>query len=398
MARNLLTVAEIKASTRTKLRDGEGLWLHSAKAGSRHWVFIFVRQGRRREMGLGRYGAGTGSVGLAAARTKADEIRTILGRGGDPFVEMEERKRRVSIPNFGKIVDEYIETMQSQWRGRQTLPAWERFANTYTRALRNIPVNEIDTDAVVRTVLPFWDEKPETATKIRERLKIVLDHAKARGFRVGDNPAQWKGHLDQMMPSPKRLVRGHHPSMPYVDMPAYIAKLRAHRGVAAMALEFVILTASRSGEVRGATIDEIDLAAKTWTVPASRMKEQREHRVPLCDRAMELIRTIRGTSINNILFPSPKLGRPLSDAALGTVMKATGASAYVVHGFRSSFRDFAAEETNHQREVAEAALSHAVGNSVERAYRRGDALAKRRLLMDDWAKFLEGDDGQAAAN
>lgn len=396
MARNLLTVAEIKASAKPKLRDGDGLWLHASKAGTRNWVFIYVRHGRRREMGLGPYGSGTGQVSLAAARTKADEIRTILGRGGDPFVEMEERQRKVKPTLFGDLADEYIKTMSPKWRGKQTLPAWERFAENYAKGLRRIPVPEVNTEAVVRVLTPLWSSKPETATKTRERIKLVLDHAKARGLRSGENPARWAGHLDQILPTPKKLVRGHHAAMPYNELPAFMARLRKIPGVAARALEFTILTAARSGETRGAPISEFDLEKAVWTVPKERMKEPREHRVPLTPRAVEIVKEMRSEAINSLVFPGKVLKRPLSDSALANVLDDTGATEFTVHGMRSAFRDWAAEETDHQREVAEAALAHAIGDAVERAYRRGDALAKRRKLMEDWASFLEGENGAIA--
>nr|WP_314095158.1 integrase arm-type DNA-binding domain-containing protein [uncultured Shinella sp.] len=387
MARNLLTVAEIKAAAKLKLRDGDGLWLHTSKSGNRNWVFIFVRHGRRREMGLGPFGSGTGQVSLSAARQKADEIRTILGRGGDPFSEMEERQRTVKPVLFGALADEYICTMSPKWRGKQTLPAWERFAARYAKGLRKIPVADVDTDAIVRVLTPLWSSKPETATKTRERIKLVLDHAKARGLRSGDNPATWSGHLDQILPTPKKLVRGHHAAMPYSELPAFMKCLRALSGVAARALEFTILTGARSGETRGAPIAEFDLVKRVWTVPKERMKEPREHRVPLVDRAVEIVEEMRGEAVNDLLFPGKKLKRPLSDAALANVLDEVGASRWTVHGFRSCLSTWAAEETMHQREVVEAALAHAVGDAVERAYRRGDALAKRRKLMDDWAEF-----------
>jgi integrase len=387
MARNLLTVAEIKAASKPKLRDGDGLWLHTSKSGSRNWVFIFVRFGRRREMGLGPFGSGTGQVSLAGARQKADEIRAILGRGGDPFKEMEERQARVKPTFFGTLADEYIKAMSPKWRGKQTLPAWERFAATYAKGLRKIPVADVDTDAVVRVLTPLWHSRPETASKTRERIKLVLDHAKARGLRSGDNPAQWQGHLDQILPTPKKLVRGHHSSMPYPELPAFMKRLRALPGVSARALEFTILTAARSGETRGAAIEEFDLEKGVWVVPADRMKEHRIHRVPLCARAAEIVVEMRESAINSLIFPGKMLKRPLSDAALANVLDDLQASEWTVHGFRASFSTWCAEETNHQREVAEAALAHAVGDAVERAYRRGDALAKRRKLMDDWAEF-----------
>jgi integrase len=318
---------------------------------------------------------------------KAGEARGIVGAGGDPKTDMTERKAAKRIATFGTIADEYIETMKPKWRGGKTLPRWERFAKVHAKRIRGIPVGKVSTDDVVRVLRPLWHDKPETATKVREGLKLVLDHAKARGLRAGDNPAQWKGHLDQILPAPSKLSRGHHAAMPYGDMPAFIQKLRAVDGIGARALEFVILTAVRSGEARGAAWLEINLDARVWTIPATRMKGGKDHRVPLSDRAVDIVKAMKAQAINDYVFPGRVDRRPLSDMTLAKAMKTAGADAFTVHGFRSSFRDWVAEETVFQREVAEAALAHAVGDAVERAYRRGDALAKRRELMDAWAAY-----------
>ncbi len=388
MARNLLTAVEIKNSDKPKLRDGDGLWLHTSKAGNRYWVFIYIRHGRRREMGLGSYGTGTGHVSLAGARVKAEEIRSILGRGGDPFTEMEERKGRPAIVTFGTVADEYIQAMKSRWRGDKTEASWVRFAETYAKSLRRVPIAEVSTDDVLRIIRPLWHSKPETASKVRERIKLVLDHAKARQLRTGDNPAQWKGHLDQMLPPPERLRQGHLAAMPYLEIPKFIATLSGASGTGAKALEFTILTAARSGEARGATWAEFDLDAALWIVPAARMKSGKEHRVPLCDRAVAIVREMKAKSISDVVFYGSNPRRPISDMTMAKALRTAGGGGFTVHGFRSAFRDWAAEETSHQREVAEAALAHAVGDAVERAYRRGDALEKRRKLMNDWAAFL----------
>lgn len=384
MARNLLTALEIKASTRPKLRDGDGLWLHTGKSGNRSWVFIYVRHGRRREMGLGRLA----DVNLASARAKASEARSILAKGGDPFKEMTERKARVKPMLFGEMVRQYIETMSPKWRGSKTLPAWELFAKTYARPLRNVTVAELSTDDVVRVLRPLWHSKPETASKVRERIKLVLDHARARGLRSGDNPAQWKGHLDQILPTQDALARGHHAALPYKDAPAFMKRLRGTQTTTAMALEFLILTATRSGEARLAVWDEFDLDGALWIVPAARMKTQKLHRVPLSDRAVGIVKVMREQSLTDLVFPGARPDRPFSDMTFGKVIEAHGGGGATTHGFRSSFRDWAADETDHQREIIEAALAHAVGDSVERAYRRGDALEKRRALMADWSAYL----------
>jgi integrase len=389
MARNLLTAVEIKNSDKPKLRDGDGLWLHTSKAGGRYWVFIYTRFGRRREMGLGAFGAGTGHVTLAAARVKADEVRTILGRGGDPFKDMVERQRQVKPATFGQIADEYIDTMKSKWRGRSTEAAWRRMASTYAKALRKIPIAEVDTDAIVRVLRPIWSIKPETASKVRERIGLVLDHARARKLRSGDNPATWKGHLDQILPPRDALTRANHAAMPFADVPAFMAALRSTSGVAARALEFIVLTAARSGEARGAVWSEIDFDAALWTVPAKRMKSGREHRVPLSARALEILRGQLEIAHNDLVFPGLTTRRPLADRTVSEVLRPLGAGAFTVHGFRSCLRDWCGDATQFPREIAEAALAHTIGG-VEAAYRRSDALDKRRALMDAWDKFCCG--------
>ena len=388
MARNLLTALEIKNNLKQKLRDGDGLWLHTSSAGNRYWVFIYIRNGRRREMGLGPFGRGTGPVSIAAARVKADEVRTILARGGDPFTEMEERRARMAPTTFGTIADEYILAMKSRWRDT-TLVDWERFAKSYAGGLRKVPVAEVATDHVLGLLRPIWHTKPETASKMRQRIKMVLDHARARGLRTGDNPAEWKGHLDQMLPPAEKLKNGHLATMPYVDVPSLVTRLRDAKGTGARALEFTVLTAARSGESRGAKWAEIDFDAKIWTVPAERMKAGKEHRVPLSDRAVAIVQEMRTKSVGDLVFAGTNPRRPISDMTMAKALKTAGGSAFTVHGFRSAFRDWSAEETLHQREVAEAALAHAVGDAVERAYRRGDALTKRRALMSDWADYCE---------
>lgn len=387
MARSLLTALTIKHAKKDKLSDGDGLYAHRSKSGTWYWAFIYTRHGRRREMGLGPYGAGTGQVSIAAARRKADEVREILGSGGDPFKEMEERKARVPLIGFGTVADEYTESMKSQWRGRATEAGWRRVATVYAKGLRRIPVAEVSTDDVVRVLRPLWTSMPETAQKTRERVKLILDHARARGLRDGPNPAEWKGHLDQILPRRDPLAKSNHAAMPYPDLPAFLAKLREAKGASARCLEFAILTASRSGEARGALWSEVDLQAKIWTIPPSRMKAGKEHRVPLSARAVEVIEGQRAKAISELVFPGQSPKRPMSDPALAKMLAACGGAGFTVHGMRSAFRTWVSEETEFQREVAEAALAHAVGDQVERAYSRGDALAKRRKLMDAWAAF-----------
>ncbi|MAS05261.1 MAG: integrase [Ahrensia sp.] len=393
MARNLLTALAIKKASKAKLRDGDGLWLHTSRAGNRYWVFIYTRKGRRREMGLGPLGTGTGQVSLTAARAKADEIRTILGSDGDPFTEMEERRVVAKLVTFGDIADEYIDAMKARWRGAKTEAGWRNTLTVHAKPLRKIPVSEIATDDVVRCLKPIWQTKTETASKTRERIKIVLDHAKARGLRNGENPAEWKGHLDQILVAPTKLARGHHAAMPYADLPDFYTKLAKADGIGARALEFAILTACRSGEVRGAVWDEIDMDASVWTIPADRMKAGKMHRVPLSDHAVAILQGMKKLRISRYVFPGKKVNAPLSDMTLSKALKTAAGEGFTVHGFRSSFRDWVSEETDFQTEVAEAALAHTTGDTVERAYRRGDVLAKRREMMAAWAEYVGGADG-----
>ena len=390
MARHKLTHSKIKSLAKPGVYgDGDGLYIRVQPSGRKSWLFIWRRFGVRREIGLGPFEGGARHVSLTAARAKADEAREIVGAGGDPKADMAERKSATTA-TFGTIFGEYIAAMRPKWRNDRTADTWETFAKTYAKPLHKIPVHKVSTDDVVRVLRPIWLSKAETATKAQRRIKAVLDHAKARGLRSGDNPAQWRGHLDQILPPPKKLARGHHPAMPYADVPALVGALRRAGGVGARALEFTILTAVRSGDTRGATWDEMDLDAKVWTIPAERMKAARPHRVPLSDRALEIVQAMKAEAVNEFVFPGQRSRRPLSDMTLAKALKTAGAGQFTVHGMRSAFRDWVAEETNFQREVAEAALAHAVGDAVERAYRRGDALQKRRKLMDAWAAFCEG--------
>lgn len=393
MARHKLTDSKIRTLTSGIHSDGDGLYLKVQPGGTRSWTFIWKRFGRRREIGLGPYGNGARHVSLATARAKAEEARQIVGRGGDPKTDMAERRAAIAVVTFKHVADEYILTMQAKWRGRATLANWRRCVDIYCAPVHKVPIDKLSTDDVVRVLRPLWHDKIETATKVRERIKLVLDHAKARGLRSGDNPATWRGHLDQILPAHSKLDRSHHAAMPYADVPAFLQRLRGAGGVGARALEFAILTAVRSGEARGARWSEIDLDAKVWTIAATRMKSEKAHRVPLSDRALEIVYEMKATALSDLVFPGQRDNRPLSDMTMLKALKTAGGGEFTVHGFRSSFRDWTSEETNFQRETAEAALAHALGDSTERAYRRGDALEKRRALMTAWASYCAGEGG-----
>jgi integrase len=347
-------------------------------------------------MGLGS----ARDVSLAQARAVAGEARALAAQGISPLEA--KHKAAAQAPErrpltFGEVADALLDAMSPSWRTDKHRLQWEmslgrrdarRGEETYAKPLRQKLVAEITTEDVLGVLRPIWSTKSETASRLRGRIEAVLDAAKAQGHRTGENPARWRGHLDKLLPRPKKLTRGHHAAMPFEDVPAFVAEVRALRSVSAYALEFLILTAARSGEIRGATWNEINEGEALWIVPASRMKGNREHRVPLAPRALEILAELRMLGRGEFVFPGGKPGKPLSVMALEMQMRRLGRDAFTPHGFRSAFRDWCGECTSFPREVAEAALAHLVGDDVERAYRRGDALQKRRKLMAEWADYL----------
>jgi len=392
MARNKLTATQVKSLTKTgKHGDGDGLYLFVSKTGRKSWVFVYIRGGRRREMGLGPL-EGVSSVSLSAAREKADEVRAILGRGGDPFEEMAERQARKVAPPFGMISDQYIEAYAPGWKNSKHRDQWVMTMREYARPIRKLPVDQIETEHVVRILRPIWTDKRETARRVRSRIEIVLNHATARGLRSGDNPARWKGHLENILPREKKGEKKHHAALPYPEVPHLLSALRSTNGTGARALEFTILTACRTGEVLGARWDEFDLQNSVWTVPGDRMKAGKEHRVPLPGAALSIVETMSRYRLNDFVFPGQRQDSPISNMTMTKALKALVPTGATVHGFRSSFRDWAGEETSFPREIAEQALAHTVGDQVELAYRRGDALEKRRALMEAWASFVSPSD------
>jgi integrase len=259
--------------------------------------------------------------------------------------------------------------------------------DAYCAELRKLAISDVDTDAVLQVLTPIWQTKAETASRIRGRIERVLDFATVKGWRIGENPARWRGHLKNALPGRQKLTRGHHAAMPYAEVPAYVKRLQAAEAMAARGLEFLILTASRSGEVLAAKWPEVDLDKAVWTVPAERMKAGKEHRVPLSPRAVALVKALRDTQMNDFIFPGEKKDAPLSSMAFAMLMRRMKVDQYTAHGFRSAFRDWAGDETSFPRELAEAALAHRVGDETERAYRRSDALDRRRKLMVAWEDF-----------
>jgi integrase len=334
--------------------------------------------GRRREIGLGSLR----DVPLARAREKAAEIRRLLAEGLDPLAA----RAKPRSMTFGDAADALVESMAPSWRNEKHRAQWKMTLTVYCAPIRDTPVAQLTTEDVLRVIKPMWVSKSETASRLRGRIERVLDFAKARGQRSGDNPARWRGHLDAVLPRRQKLTRGHHKALHFDGVPAFVERLRSMQGVAPSALEFLILTAARTGEVLRATWEEVDFQTKIWTVPAKRMKAGREHRVPLSVRAIGIVEERHSKRTSQYVFPGQKPGKPLSSMSLEAVLRRMKVDA-TVHGFRSAFRDWAGERTHFAREIAEAALAHLVGDAVERAYRRGDALDKRRQLSEAWANY-----------
>jgi integrase len=359
--------------------DGGGLYLSISPNGGRRWVFLYRWHGKPTEIGLGS----ARDVTLARARELARQARANLAEGINP----KDVRKGSKQATFGECADLVIEAMRPSWRNEKHAAQWKMTLLHYAAPLRHLPVDKIDTDEVLSVLKPLWNAKPETASRLRGRIERVLDAAKAQGLRSGENPARWRGHLDQLLPKRPRLTRGHHAAMAYLAVPGFISNLQSRSATAALALEFAILTAARSGEVLGARWNEFDLDRAIWTVPAGRMKAAREHRVPLSPRALRIVTKLEDRRISDFVFPGEKAGHSLSGMSLEMVLRRMKIEGATVHGFRSSFRDWAAECTSFPNEVCEAALAHVVGNKAEAAYRRGDLFDKRRRLMDAWAAY-----------
>jgi integrase len=387
----LTAIQAIKLSAPGRHSDGGGLYLFIDNSGRRRWIFMYTRHSKRIELGLG---SGR-DLSLAAARTEAAVLRSILAHGGDPKAE---RAKLKGIPTFGEMADAHIEAMTPSWRNPKHIAQWKMTLTEYAKPIRHRPVDEIDTQEILELLQPLWKRTPETAERLRGRIENVLNAAKAKGYRWGENPAAWRGHLDQLLPKRQRLMRGHHAALPYEAIPAFMTDLRLRTAVAARALEFTILSAARSGEVLGMHWEELDHDKKLWTIPASRMKMGREHRVPLSPRAWAIIEGQAAVSTKGYVFltkppdkspPEVQPTKPLSSMAMSMLLRRMKAGV-TVHGFRSSFRDWAAESTGFPHEVCEMALAHTIANKAEAAYRRGDLFQKRRKLMEAWAGFCTG--------
>lgn len=382
-------VAKVKAPG--LYSDGGGLYLQVAKGGSKSWIFRFMIAGRPRYMGLGSID----TFSLREARERAKEARKLVADGIDPIEARRDRIAATHADNatlvtFSEAAKRYIKAHEAGWRNPKHADQWRNTLTTYADpVIGPLSVAKVDTAHILQIIEPIWTEKTETASRIRGRIESVLDWATARHYRSGDNPARWRGHLDKLLPARSKVAKvRHHPAMPYKDLPAFIQRLRALNSISANALEFTILTAVRTSEAIGATEAEFDLKAKVWTIPAERMKANRPHRVPLSNRAVEIFKTTPREVDCQYVFPGAKCGKPLSNMAMLELLQGMkGTEGLTVHGFRSTFRDWAAERSNFPRELAEAALAHVINDKTEAAYQRGDLLEKRRKLMLAWASF-----------
>lgn len=378
-----------KLKTPGHFGDGGGLWLQVTPALTKNWVFRFTINGRAREMGLG----GAHTLSLAEARERATECRKLVLDGIDP-IEARAARRRTSasaaaLLTFDQAAEAYIEAHRAGWRNAKHAEQWTSTLKTYASPVFGaMQVAAIDTALVLRALEPIWKTKTETATRVRGRIEAVLAYADTREGRARLNPARWKGHLDALLAAPRKVTAvENHPALPYQQIGEFMCQLREQPGTAARAVEFIILTAARTSEVLRAERDEFDLTSKVWTVPGQRMKAGREHRVPLSPRALELIRTAVADPDSPFVFQGAREGQPLSTMSGLMLLRRMGYGEFTVHGFRSTFRSWAAAQTNFPREVAEAALAHQLPDKVEASYQRSDVLEKRVRLMQAWADY-----------
>jgi integrase len=399
-----LTDRTVKALPAGTWGDGAGLYLQVLPSGARTWLFRYKKAGKTTWMGLGGYP----TVGLAEAREAAGQAKRTIKAGTDPLGARKAAKAEreaLDSHTFAAVAGRYIAAHKAGWRNEKHVGQWLATLQTYAYPqIKDKAVSTVTVADVLAILEPIWTEKPETASRVRGRIEAVLDYATARKLRFGENPARWKGHLDHLLPARAKVAKvEHHAALPWLDAPALIAKLAESKGMAAACLRFLALTAARSGEARGAKWSEIDMAAKVWTIPAERMKAAREHRVPLTDTALAILRAAYPPGAtekpdSGLVFPGGKPGAPLSDVALAKALHTAGAGDFTVHGMRSTFRDWAAESTAFPREVCEAALAHGNKDKVEAAYLRGDHFEKRRKLMEAWATYATGPARVTGAN
>jgi integrase len=386
-----LTARKVATATTGKYEDGGGLRLVVTPSGNKKWVLRYTINRKRREMGLGTLP----DVSLALARSKASKSRSMVLTGLDPIEQRS--SKNLMIPNFRDCALEYIDIHRHGWKNAKHVSQWRNTLETYAfPALGDSPVDSIDTENVLDVLSPIWHEKTETAKRIQGRIENILDYASAKKFRDSENPSRWRGHLERLLPSPSRIQQvRHHPAMPYEEVPEFLTQLIPSKSMSGNALAFLIFTATRTSEVLGARWNEIDFKEACWVIPEARMKSRKEHRVPLSEPAIEILRVASVTrDVSGFVFTGSRVGKGLSNMALLQLMRGMGygikqeRGSYVPHGFRSSFRDWAGEVSSFPGDVVEMALAHTIRNKVEAAYRRGDLFEKRRSLMNSWSEFL----------
>lgn len=388
--------------------DGGNLYLRVRENGSKSFIVKATIDKKQREWTIGSYGSEKHQFSLAEARRRRDEIMAVIRAGGTPepvgksvAQSLEPEPTPDQVPLFGPFAMELVQQIEGGFRNAKHRAQWRSTLQTYCESIWGRPVDQITTDDVLAILRPIWSTKAETASRVRGRIERVLNAAKVRGFRSGENPAAWHGHLQLLLPKRQKLQRGHHPALPFDDLPNFWERLRSLHTIPSAALQFLILTAARSGEIRGATWEEVDLEKRLWTIPASRMKAGREHLVPLSDSCIEILKRMDKIRHSNFVFPGTGEDAPLSDMTLSKALHGLR-KGYTVHGFRSTFRDWCGEKTDFSREHAEACLAHTIGSAVERAYRRGNSLERRRRIMNAWETFIltgesPGDEADEAA-
>ncbi|MEP3673317.1 MAG: integrase arm-type DNA-binding domain-containing protein [Hyphomicrobiales bacterium] len=380
---NKLTDRQVKAETKAgRLGDGGGLFLRTKETGAKSWSFKWKQAGRQSELAIGPYP----EISLAKARTQATKWRSLIAEGGNPKAE----KAKTSEPTFAECAAMYLEIMEGQWSNAKHRQQWHNTLEQYCRPIAKRMVSEIELVDVLGVLNPIWNKVPETASRLRGRIEKVLSFAQTRGWRTSSNPAVWRGNLENVLPKPKKLINGHHAAMAWEDVPNFIGRLATHEALAARALELLIYTACRSGEVLEARWDEFDLEQGLWVIPASRMKARKEHRIPLTQSALDILKPIHEMRHSEWVFAGQSKGKPLSNMAMQQLLKRMKVTDITPHGFRSSFRDWAGDQTSFPREICEMCLAHTIGNKAEQAYRRSDALEKRRALLTAWEAHCRG--------
>ncbi|TPL00664.1 DUF4102 domain-containing protein [Mesorhizobium sp. B2-4-14] len=398
---NKLSAVEVaKKSKPGTYGDGGGLYLQVTKSTSKKasegevtksWLFRFMLAGKARSMGLGD----VQTFNLKEARERAREARQKVTDGIDPIEQRNEKKAAVRAEDakrvtFKQASERYIAAHKAGWKNAKHAEQWKNTLETYAwPTIGDLPVAKVETAHIMQIIEPIWTDKTETASRVRGRIEMVLDWATARHYRSGDNPARWRGHLDKLLPARSKVAKvQHHEALSYTQLPTFMARLRAMDSISARALEFTILNAVRTGEAIGATEEEFDFDTKIWTIPAERMKSSRPHRVPLSDRSIAILKSVPREAGSAYVFPGARTGKPLSNMAMLELLRGMeGMEGLTVHGFRSTFRDWAAERSNFPREIAEAALAHVLSDKTEAAYQRGDMLDKRRRMMTAWAGY-----------